>query len=101
MWVNVWGWNPNLPDNDFIQKQTGYFGWEVMIYGLTRDQADAIIEYARDSWIDVDIAENPLLECTKIRLDTWWSTIPRDSVEISLGHTIDCETPLFEALGIL
>jgi hypothetical protein len=94
--------NPNLPTNSFIKSHTGLFGGEVLIYGLSREQAVAIQEFAADNGLEQLQLANPALDdYSKQRLVANGEIFPDDSVELSLGHTTDCHKALYEALGIV
>ncbi len=94
----------NLPSKQFIIKQTVLIGGELLIVGLSPDQAGAILAFAKQKRVEGE-GENkikrahPLQEFEIDELKKKGCTVPEESIALYLGHTVDCHKPLFSALG--
>jgi len=93
--------NPNLPANEFIEKQTGVFRGRMMVYGLKPDEAQALQEFAVDNGLgELQIVDPPLSEDERRMLMGKGKDIPEGSVEVLLGETANAHMGLYQMLGI-
>ena len=98
---------PNLPTPEWVKKQTTCIGGDVLIVGLSPQQAEEIIRYAKEKGIagtdhnQIKIEkDNPLSKSEREARARKGADMPEGSVEVYLGHTTECHKPLFRSLGI-
>ena len=96
----------NLPTNEKIRSQTGVFGGEVLVYGISQAEAEALIQFANDNGVageghnTISVANTHLTADQKKHLREKGADVAADSIEVYLGHTTECHKPLYEMLGI-
>jgi len=91
-----------MPSNDTILSQTIRFNGHVLIHGLTLEEADILMQFARDHGLKhIYIARHCLSMVKKEELRGEGGYAPENSVEADLGFwRDDSYQRLFELLGI-
>lgn len=100
-------WYPNLPNKEFVRDHTVLIGGEVLMVGLTLEQANEIQRFASDHGVvgeghnRMKVADSPLDDFEKKMFRERGLDIPENSLTLYLGHTTNCYKPLFKALDIV
>lgn len=87
----------NLPSLDFVKNHLAYLGGTLLIVGLTRKQADAIINLMEKN--NLEISEDKLSEHEVERLSKRSEDVTPESITLRLGTSEGCEKGLFGLLS--